>query len=371
MKKYLLSGTALVAATMLVAGGAVAQDKKSAKPSISVNGYYEGVVGAVLDETMETNGVDTATDTTALDQRNDGEIHFNGRATTDNGMKVHMRAELEIQSDHQPGSDDTDFIDEYFLSVSGSFGQIILGGTGGAPVKMLTGLSGSWATSVGETLNFDNAWVTAAHAGPRHYNLQHSRLDTGDADKVTYISPKLGGFQLGVTYSPNRVNNDRGGRYNIADGAHDGIEGAASWGGKFGDVGFAIGAGMTTYQGAEGMSDAGLSDWLVAARIDFGGGFRAAIAHKQVDNDNEMTNSQLTDVGVRFAAGANSFSLVGSHGEMDNTDAFHTVVMGSYARAMGPGIKAHMNVIWNSTENGDGSKENSGTALVTGIKVSF
>ena len=201
--------------------------------------------------------------------------------------------------------------------------------------------------------------------------LQHSRLDTGDAEKVTYISPKLGGFQLGVTYSPNRMNNDSNARIKTSSGAHDGFEAAASYGGKFGDVGFGIGAGMTSYQGAEGASDAGLSDWLVAARIDFGGGFRASVAHKQVDNDNEMTNGQLTDVGVRFVQGANSFSLAGSHGEMDESDAFHTAVMGSYARAMGPGVKAHLNVIWNSSENGDGTVENGGTALVSGIKVVF
>ncbi len=53
MKKQLLAGTAFVAAAMLVAGGAMAQDKmkkKMMKPSISVNGYYEAVVGGILDE---------------------------------------------------------------------------------------------------------------------------------------------------------------------------------------------------------------------------------------------------------------------------------------------------------------------------------
>ena len=163
MRKHLMAGTALAAATMLVAGGALAADKKMMKPSISVNGYYEGVVGGILDDSQETkftympmaDGTGTApdgfadsiaagdlppmkrddkADTSALDQRNDGEIHFNGRATLDSGMKIHMRAELEIQSNHQPGTADDDFIDEYFLSVSGSFGRIILGGTGGAPV---------------------------------------------------------------------------------------------------------------------------------------------------------------------------------------------------------------------------------------------
>ena len=56
---------------------------------------------------------------------------------------------------------------------------------------------------------------------------------------------------------------------------------------------------MTAYQGAEGASDAGLNDWLIAARLDFGGGFRVSAAHKQVNNDDDMTNGQLTDVGVR------------------------------------------------------------------------
>ena len=134
MKKRLLAGTAFVAAAMLVAGGAMAQDKmkkKMMKPSISVNGYSEAVVGGILDETL---GVGES-DTSALDVRSDAEIHFNGRTTLDSGMKIHARVELEGM--HQHSGPDT--IDEYFLSVSGSFGQIVLGGTGGAPVKMLTG----------------------------------------------------------------------------------------------------------------------------------------------------------------------------------------------------------------------------------------
>ena len=426
MRKHLMAGTALAAATMLVAGGAVAADKKMMKPSISVNGYYEGVVGGILDDTQETKRVTTTDsggngtfgdetgevtsskmndkkDTSALDTRTDAEIHFNGRATLDSGMKIHARVELEGQNNHSDGGSGDDPIDEYFLSVSGSFGRIILGGTGGAPVKMLTGLTGLWATGVGETLNFDNAWIPSA-AG-NHYGLQHARLDTGDAEKVTYISPKLGGFQVGLTYSPNRVNNDSNARIDTSSGPHDGIEGAVSYTGKFGDVGFGVGGGMTSYQGADGKKDDDRSDWLIAGRIDFGGGFRVAIGHKRVTDDNEMNESQLTDAGVRFVQGANSFSLVGSHGEMENTDAQHTAVMASYARALGPGVKWHANVIWNSTQSAmkmsDNARaaqvgmsdatppqleiqqavaatemymdesENSGAAFVTGIKVVF
>ena len=426
MRKHLMAGTALAAAAMLAAGGAAAQDKKSMKPSISVNGYYEGVVGGIVDDSQETKfsymGVanggtapdltqtawddtlamtkrDDKADTSALDTRTDAEIHFNGRATLDSGMKIHARVELEGQNHHSQSGDP---IDEYFLSVSGSFGRIILGGTGGAPVKILIGLIGLWATGVGETLSFDNSWIPSAAGGPAHfYRLQHSRLDTGDAEKITYISPKLGGFQVGLTYSPNMMNNDDNSRVDTANGPHDGIEGAVSYTGKFGDVGFGIGGGMTSYQGADGEKDDGRSDWLLAGRIDFGGGFRVAIGHKRVTDDNEMMESQLTDAGVRFVQGANSFSLVGSHGEMENTDAAHTAVMASYARALGPGVKWHANVIWNKSQSpmsmtplnaAAGSEggvlaeapatgteyvsrmnesENSGAAIVTGIKVVF
>ena len=54
MRKQLLAGTALVAAAVFAAGGAAAQGKKMMKPSISVNGYYETVVGGMLDDTQET-----------------------------------------------------------------------------------------------------------------------------------------------------------------------------------------------------------------------------------------------------------------------------------------------------------------------------
>ena len=384
MKKHLMVGTALVAATMLVAGGAAAQDKMM-KPSISVNGYFDALVGGILNEEQKVGGMDEATDTPAADVRSDGEIHFNGRATLDNGLKIHLRVELEGQNDVGSGRID-DFIDEHYLTVSGSFGRIILGGTGGAPIKMLTGLSGSWATGVGETLAHDSAaWAGGSAAGRGTFHtVQNVRMQDHDADKVTYISPKFGGFQVGLSYSPDEANDGLNGRINAETSRHNGLEGAVSYIGKFGDVGFGVGAGMSVYQGStkQGMdkdgnrnySETDQSDWVVASRIDFGGGFRVSAAHKRTTDDDNAAQGQVTDVGARFVAGANSFSLVGSMGEMDMSGGQYTAVMGSYARSMGPGVKAHANLIWNQSDNGGsgaGKNENTGTALVTGIKVVF
>ena len=369
MKKQLMAGTALIAATMLVAGGAVAADKKMMKPSITVNGSFDALVGGILSEEQKDGGADVAKDTSAIDVRSDSEVHFNGRATLENGIKVHMRTELEGQQ----GSGER--IDEYFLSVSGSFGQIILGGTGGAAIKMLTGFSGSWATGVGETLAYDSAAWTPAAAGLPLHTVRNVRLQDHDANKATYISPKFGGFQIGLTYSPNDVNDDDSGRINAEDVRHNGLEGAVSYSGKFGDVGFGVGAAMSAYQGATKKADVDdQSDWAVAGRIDFGGGIRLSAAHKQTTDDADADQGQVTDLGARFVTGANSFSLVGSMGEMEESGAQYTAIMGSYARGLGPGAKAHFNLIWNQSDNGmsgAAKKENTGTALVTGIKVSF
>ena len=361
MRKQLLAGTALAAATMLVAGGAVAADKKMMKPSISVNGYYDQLIGGVLDEEQAVNGEDMAPDTSGLDVRTDTEIYFNGRATLDNGMKIHARWQLE-------GQQDDDHIDEYFISVAGSFGKIILGGQAGAPVVMLTGLSGSWATGVGDTLAFDSDdWVPQAE--PLAFGtIQHSRLDNGDGDKATYISPKFGGFQIGATYDPTPDDEGQK-RVDVGGAVHDGFDIAASYSGKFGDVGFGVGAGMSTAQGAnDGGEDR--QSWLVAGKISFGGGFTVAAAHKQTD-DPVAARGQVTDVGVRFVTGANRFSLTGAIGEMDDTSASYSAIMGSYARTLGPGTSVHMNLIWNESESADGTKENTGTAMTTGLKVVF
>ena len=373
MRKQLMGATALAAAAMLAAGGAVAADKNS----ISVNGFADAVVGGILDEEQKSGGMDVAKDTSALDSRMDAEVHFNGRATLENGLKIHMRVELEGQNDVASGTKD-DIIDEYFVSVSGAFGQIILGGTGGAPLKMLTGLSGSWATGVGESLAYNGAsWVKSAApgGGKTFHTIQNVRVQDHDADKMTYISPSFGGFQVGLSYSPDEANDGTNQRIDAEASRHNGLEGALSYSGKFGDVGFGVGAGMSAYQGAtEDAASDDESDWVVAARIDFGGGFRVSAAHKRTTDDDDAAQGQVTDVGARFVTGANSFSLVGSMGELDDSGAQYTAVMASYAYGLGPGAKWHANLIWNDSDNGmsgDDKAANNGTALVTGITVSF
>ena len=400
MKKRLLAGTAFVAAAMLVAGGAMAQDKmkkKMMKPSISVNGFAEHVIGGVLDSSQTSGGVDATPNYAALDVRNNVEIHFNGRAALDNGLKIHARVELEGNthtgggSNCNPGSclqpspaNSDDQIDEMFLAISGSFGQLILGPTENAPVKMLTRFTGSWATNVGwnQTFNSHSFVGPAAPGGGPFHTMQQPQIASGDQEKVTYISPKFGGAQVGFSYTPNadedshtntdtdtptHRHTDTPTHRHTDVRMHDGIAGTISYSGKFSGVGVGGGIGYSQMQGAGDNEDQ--TRWG-AGSLDFGGGFRVAVAYKA--NTSPMANEgYVFDGGVRYIAGANSFSVTGSVGENDTSGAEYRTVVGSYRRTLGPGVRMFGSMIWNDSASGDGVTERSGLAAVTGIFVGF
>ena len=206
-----------------------------------------------------------------------------------------------------------------------------------------------------------DAWVLTRYEDADAMLRDHERF--GAEDRRFY--------DAGLTYSPNMVNDDNHVRVDAETGHHDGFEGAAVYSGKFGDVGFAVGGGMTAYQGPNDGSADDKSEWLVGARIDFGGGFRVSAAHKRVTDDDEAAQGQVTDVGVRFVTGANSFSLTGSQAEMDDSGDKRTRIMGSYARSMGPGVKVHTNLLHIDGESGDGQASSSGLVSISGIKVVF
>ncbi|MDE0061121.1 MAG: porin [Defluviicoccus sp.] len=379
MKKQLLAGTAIAAASVLIAGGAVAADKKMMKPSISVNGYFTAHLSGVVDDDINSAQV---LNPPAVDLRSDSEIHFNGSAKLDNGLSIKVRTELEGNSHTSAGkpspANGNDQIDEVYVTVSGSFGSVIIGATDNAAVKMLTKMTGAWATNVGQNFHFNSQeWVNSAvgTGGGRFHVLHDARIREhgggGDSEKVSYLSPKFSGFQLGVSYTPY-ADQDFHVNHDVDASRHDGMTGAIAYSGKFGAVGVSIGAGVNVMQGAA--DDEDLNEWVVAGSLDFGGGFRVAAAHQGttsgVGGGGIDLEGSVTEAGVRYTQGANAFSLVGSYGEFANTDDMYSAAKAAYRRTLGPGVFLDANLFVNRSENAAGA-ENSGTAVSTGITVVF
>jgi predicted porin len=161
-------------------------------------------VGGFFKEAYMVNFDDNDSDEFGTDRNTDGffndaEIHFKGSTVLDNGLEVGARVELE-------GETDDDQIDEAWVFFSGGFGEVRIGSEDDA-------LAGACVVPPGGTGNFSafspNQW--GANAGGlfaiggvfSSNSICTGVDDTGDAQKIVYISPNFGGFQLNASYTPN------------------------------------------------------------------------------------------------------------------------------------------------------------------------
>ena len=147
---------------------------------------------------------------------NDAEIHFMGMTTLDNGLSVGARVELE-------GEDNAgDQIDEAWIYFSGGFGEVRIGSNDDA-------LAGACILPPGGTDNFSafspNQWAAnVSPFAPGFPALTSNAVcigvdDREDAQKIVYMTPVFGGFQLRLSYTPNGGDE----RHGDGVGAHIGM----------------------------------------------------------------------------------------------------------------------------------------------------
>ncbi len=182
MKRNLLTTTALVTAGVLAAPTAFAEEGIK----LGIGGYMNNYIGA---GDLSSGGNDFAE--TAL--FSDGEVWFTGETTLDNGLTFGANIQLEAFSSG-------DQIDENFGYMEGGFGRLQFGSENTAAYLMQYS-----APNVGAPIN--SGWVTVFIPKPAGHNAGFRTpglstfLDTGnDENTLTYFTPRLFGFQVGVSY---------------------------------------------------------------------------------------------------------------------------------------------------------------------------
>jgi len=187
MKKVLLGTTALLGAG-LVASPAFAADGIK----LGVGGFFKEAYMVNFDDDSEGEaGNDRNTDGFF----NDAEVHFTGSTVLDNGLEVGARIELE-------GENDSDQIDEAWIYFSGGFGEVRVGSDDEA-------LANACIVPPGGTGNFSAFSPNQWGANTVTSNTVCTGVDdSGDAQKIIYITPSFAGFQLTVSYTPNGGDQD-------------------------------------------------------------------------------------------------------------------------------------------------------------------
>lgn len=395
MKKILLGTTALLGVGAF-AGTAAASDGIK----LSLGGFYrtaymvnfddDGGDGTELGANENTDGLFT-----------DGEIHFKGEVTLDNGLTAGVRVELEAE---QEG----DQIDESFAYFSGGFGQVRIGNDDSA-------MQGSCITPPGGSTNFGafspGQWAAndsnAISSGGAIVAPTSNSVCFGvdnDRTKMVYYSPNFSGLSFALSYTP-----DGGAEGNANSGGHNGMgtrgddtsshnvsayltyayEGEG-WGLTWG--GGADFEGRIDGDGAGNNDDEDAADFYQTGLVLSFGGLSVGGAF-QYYNDfgntiDENNDGWVAGGGVSYNVDAWTVGLGYSHLDFQNDDTSgeagdddfdvtrdRVVLTGSYA--MGPGIDldAEIGYTWVNVDGADDGSDADNAddydALEIGIGTSF
>jgi hypothetical protein len=377
MKKQLIGTTALVGVGALAVSGA-AQDAKAADPlSLSIGGYFQ--------TSLEFRDEDDSTGEPGANRQDfniydDGEIQFTASTTLDNGIGV--KARIEYEADNQGGGGS--IVDEHYIEFSGGFGQLRVGSDDNvsnamhyqAPVA-----SGNMGVNT-PTFAIALAGGNALGSYPSTYvNLG------GDAQKIIWFSPRIAGFQLGLSYAPDNNSGQTGSIPNLDNQAgaqqdvfsvgvnfvetFNDIDVAVSAGYLQGDLeaNTALGNGDDAEQFNAGLN-VGFAGFTVGASLALrNGGFSSAF-----DNNGDST---IYDAGVTYATGPLTVGFTYLHGEAENPaiggddETDQAVINASYNIGPGVDLWGGVKIFQYESDNGGAGNENEGYIVAVGSSVSF
>jgi len=196
MKKTLLSTTAIAGAAMLVAGSASAGTVGTKDTmSVTMTGYHVFQM-RTLDASNSTN--------TGSDDRGrgysfstpEGEFQFTAQAKTEGGITYGFKSEIGVEAISA---------DELYGFIKGDFGEIQFGNNDGAVNMMNVGAGQANKTYQGVVGGTFGASALDSLAGSGDAHLIRQDIEPGvnsDANKITYLSPRFSGFQIGASWTP-------------------------------------------------------------------------------------------------------------------------------------------------------------------------
>ena len=363
---------------------------KASKPTISLGGYTtQGL--RFVDNADAVGGRDTG----GLGVFRDSEIFFNIKGQLDNGIKIGGRWELE-------GASEDATIDEHEVYLRGSFGELRLGSDDGAAQLMVLGYQGSWATQVGLNLNFD---IDELVPDPSGFNKRTTgvRLDLSDSDnnKVTYISPRFGGFQIGASYARDvgfgsgtatpaarQLNGDaeiaQPTGLSLASG-ENWYSIAANFDRKFGNFRIGVAVGYVQEDTSLGSGNESRDPQ------EYGGGilletgpFKISAGYKKTEDFRQAggtvsNDGDHFDIGARYSFGAHQ---IGVAYYTDSTEATVAVAGDdevdvlwlTHSMTLGPGVSWKNTLAWadwDGEEPGVATADNDGWGFATTIALNF
>lgn len=342
MKKLLLGSVAVIGLAAVVTPAQAGNGL-----SLDVGGHFKGY--ATWHDQDSNADIDVPVDGAVEDARGfdmlrETEVHFSGETTLDNGLTVGVHIEADVDDG------DSFTVDESYAYFSGAWGRINFGEEDGA-AYLLQVAAPSADSNVDGIRQFINPVIYALNTNfstlASNWNIDGLDYDndlTGEADKITYLTPVLNGFQAGLSYTPDvgglagqtavGGSNSIGGVNpdDVTSSHGAGVELGARYEGQFDEIGFSVGGGYTHVEDEESATPAVTDDfteWNVGLDMDWGA-FGLGLIY--TENNNGVPGASGDDnetwvVGIDYSFGA--FKLGASW--LNNDNDVQTVVGGGNA----------------------------------------
>jgi len=376
LKNFLFSTTALAVAGALTFGS---DANAAAKPIvIGLGGFMTHEMGFGENDGSYENG--NTTDTAIGDKRatfnnvQDSEVYFTGSTKLDSGVTVSVTIQLEADQ-----SSSGQNIDESYMKLTGGFGDLRLGSTTGTNSVLK-----HVAPNVGQhpRLGGSDAYISVPTAVGASNSTDANT--SGDANKIGYISPVIGGgLRFGISYTPSTSN--------VNTAAITGGTAAEGNGIVEGAISFETAVGTSSVKADIAMEerDNDTRAYRAGLNVGFGGWTVGGSILTRIDRLTTRKNSATSlkgnayDLGVTYAMGAYKFGLTKAYGEQ--VDGASAGVNGStqdeqskwaagisYALDTGVTLTAtYTGADYNDGATSDVTDNNEGHSLVGSIGVTF
>jgi hypothetical protein len=384
----LLATSALVAAGLWGMTEAASAQAKVAPITAVVGGYHQQNFGFASNKKGVNYGTTYANPSGKINNTlnySDSEVWFGGRTTLANGITVGFDVQLE-------GNTSTDQIDESYLFVDGAFGRIVIGSENAADYIMNYSIPGAGVafganeSQVGDfILRPTNVTTIHTLASGRTANggngLSHG---TGnDQQRLTYFTPRMAGFQVGVSFTPNLDREDSVAFTDKSVQRANAIHGAVNFTNNFSGVQVNASLGASMYPSVDGAAATTalgneVKDYSVGAQIGMSG-LMVGGGYRKIDADRAAENGTAYGIGAAYTSGPLSVGLSYLTSEVDGAnltargDDKYKQILFSAAYSIGPGVDvigALFNAKYESEDN-LAVNQNSGTGGAVGLHLRF
>lgn len=397
MKKFLLGTTALISAAT------IASAAQAAGPDVTVGGFIDFQASSADADT----GFKTTAGNRSLDRdthfQNDTEVHILVDGKADNGLGYGAVIELEADVDGgtlEDGSIDSSGrgdgnADKTYIYLESSAGRIEGGNNVGAGnalsvgaeniARATGGIKGDFHRYVDvgqdDSGGFTTPTLLFVPALPTEVDMTAGAaglLDQEEANKLTYFTPRISGFQAGASYTIDT--GDIGSAALLSGEANtDQYENVwnigANYEGDFDGIGVRVGV-TGEFGDAETTATQDIAGWQAGAEVSFEG---FSIAGSYGNNDDSRQVASTTEIDYWTAGAAYETGPFGISVTYLDSNTDHATIDGEFTNlvfgadySLAPGLTPYVEAAFFDAEGaGTANQKNDGNVILVGTQLNF